>query len=119
MGRPPAASAGVTRRGGGTTAPAAPLENRIRGQRRETRVGRDQDSALTGHPQVREEFPDHRGIVQRGDQPQPTPALRARQNINRERAVQRAAQLQAREPLFACTPSEPAVPVKNSICLLT
>jgi hypothetical protein len=36
---------------------------------------------------VREERPDHGGIVQRGDQPQPTPAMRARQNIKRERPV--------------------------------
>jgi hypothetical protein len=38
-------------------------------------------------PLVREKLPDHRGIVQRGDQPQSAPAMRARQHIKRERPV--------------------------------
>jgi hypothetical protein len=36
---------------------------------------------------VREELPDDDGIVQRGDQAQPAPTMRARQDINRERPM--------------------------------
>ena len=40
------------------------------------RVGRDQGSApKAGHPRVREELADHHGIVPRGDQAQPPPAM--------------------------------------------
>jgi hypothetical protein len=38
---------------------------------------------------VREDLPDHGGIVQRGDQAQPAPAGRARQDINGKRPVHR------------------------------
>ena len=34
-----------------------------------------------GHPQVREELPDHDGIVQRGDRAQPAPTMDTRQDI--------------------------------------
>jgi hypothetical protein len=40
---------------------------------------------------VREDLPDDGGIVQHGDQPQPTPAMRVRQNINLERGSSGAA----------------------------
>jgi len=57
---------------------------------------------------VREELPDDDRIVQRGDQPQPTPALRhASTSIANARCIN-AAQLQAREPVFAFVPSAPA-----------
>lgn len=84
----PAGSAGMARRGGGTTAPAAPLENWIRGQRRETRVGRDQDSALTG----------------------PSPGARGGSGSPRDR-VGAAPELGA---IDAERPSTPALPVKSS-----
>src|SRR5215471_17383925 len=36
---------------------------------------------------MREELPDDDGVVQRSDQPQPTPTIRARENVNPERPV--------------------------------
>jgi hypothetical protein len=82
----PPGSAEIMPRGRGTTAAAA---SRI-----------DQDAAALDSggagpglgpertiPEVREELPDDSGIVQRGDQPQPAPTLRARQNIKRERPL--------------------------------
>jgi hypothetical protein len=42
--------------------------------------------------------------VQRGDQPQATPTMRALRHINRERPMHQSAQLQARELLFTLSP---------------
>jgi len=77
-----AGSARITPRRAGTTASIAPSQSRSGCGRRGagTRPWADR-------PHVREEFPNDGGIVQRGDQPQPTPTMRARKNINRERPV--------------------------------
>jgi hypothetical protein len=54
---------------------------------------------------VRGELADHDGIVQRGDLPQPAPALaHAKTSSASDRCIN-AAQLQAREPLFAVAPA--------------
>ena len=80
----------MTPRGAGTTASAAPLDDRIR-----TRAARDQGSARLGAAQVREDLPDDGGVVQRGDQPQPASAVRARQHVNGKCPVHQRPWIQA------------------------
>jgi hypothetical protein len=56
---------------------------------------------------VREDRPDDRGIVERGDQAQPAPTMATGQHVDAERPVHQAAQFQARGLLFTPAPSGP------------
>ena len=73
----PPGSAGMTPRGAARRRPPRPESDQGAGPR-----GWAGARPGAGHPQVREELPDHGGIVQRGDQAQPAPAMEARQDIN-------------------------------------
>src|SRR5262249_54608176 len=72
-------SADAPRRSG-TTASIAPTKSRSGRGRRGTGA-----RPRAGESEVREDLSDDGGIVQRGDQPQPAPTMRACEDIHRER----------------------------------
>jgi hypothetical protein len=63
------------------------LEKPIRTRRRWTRVGGAGALPRVGEGEVREDLPDHRGIVQRGNQAEAASTLGTRQHVDAERPV--------------------------------